>query len=222
MLDLTRGNADTMPTNRPERVVATGVGPRATLVRTNLQAMYPHVKKAWVEEAQLTAILGNRASTLKSLRSGVCCYITFIGEHLREAWFCVRSAYLAYFYFISDACGNKGGPYFPPKLDMLLAWSQLFRSKDTFGNYLNHVRTACLLVKQPVEVSAVLQRAASDPYRIEFQVFSNPALKKAKQSILSVGQFSKRERLFVQRQASCAQLLQAVVYFSFVFVQAAD
>ena len=127
------------------------------------------------------------------------------------------------FYFISDACGNKGGPYFPPKLDMLLAWSQLFRSKDTFGNYLNHVRTACLLVKQPVEVvSAVLQRAASDPYCIEFQVFSNPALKKAKQSILSAGQFSKRERLFVQRQASCAQLLQAVVYFSFVFVQAAD
>ena len=105
---------------------------------------------------------------------------------------------------------------------MLLAWSQLFRSKDTFGNYLNHVRTACLLVKQPVEVSAVLQRAASDPYCIEFQVFSNPALKKAKQSILSAGQFSKRERLFVQRQASSAQLHRAVVYFSFVFEQAAD
>ena len=47
VLDLTRGNADTMPTCRPERVVATGVGPRATLVRTNLQAMYPQVKKAW-------------------------------------------------------------------------------------------------------------------------------------------------------------------------------
>ena len=59
--------------------------------------MYPHVKKAWVEEARLTAILGNRASTLKSLRSGVCCYITFIGEHLCEAWLCVQSAYLACF-----------------------------------------------------------------------------------------------------------------------------
>ena len=66
-------------------------------MRTNLQAMYPHVKKAWVEEARLTAILGNRASTLKSLRSGVCCYITFIGEHLREVWFCVQSANLACF-----------------------------------------------------------------------------------------------------------------------------
>ena len=97
MLDLTRGNADTMPTSRPERVVATGVGPRATLVRTNLQAMYPHVKKAWVQEARLTAILGNRASTLKSLRSGVCCYITFIGEQLREVRFCVQSAFLACF-----------------------------------------------------------------------------------------------------------------------------
>ena len=54
-------------------------------------------------------------------------------------------------YLYSDACGNKGGPYFPPKLDVLLAWSQLFRSKDTFSNYLNHVRTACILVKQPIE-----------------------------------------------------------------------
>ena len=79
VLDLAKGNADTMPTSRPERVVATGVGPRATLVRTNLQAMYPHVKRAWVEEARLTAILGNRSSTLKSLRSGICCYITFNG-----------------------------------------------------------------------------------------------------------------------------------------------
>ena len=68
------------------------------------------------------------------------------------------------FRFLSDACGNKGGPYFPPKLDMLLAWSQLFRSKDTFGNYLNHVRTACLLVKQPIEVSALLHCVASDLY----------------------------------------------------------
>ena len=64
------------------------------------------------------------------------------------------------FSFLSDACGNKGGPYFPPKLALLLAWSQLFRSKDTFGNYLNHVRTACLLVKQPIEASALLQCVA--------------------------------------------------------------
>ena len=99
---------------------------------------------------------------------------------------------------------------------MLLAWSQLFRSKDTFGNYLNHVRTACLLVKQPIEVNALLPCAASDPYCIAFQVFSNPALKKAKQSILSAGQFSKRERLFVQRQARYAQLPRAVTYFSLV------
>ena len=99
---------------------------------------------------------------------------------------------------------------------MLLAWSQLFRSKDTFGNYLNHVRTACLLVKQPIEASALLQCVACALYCIVFQVFSNPALKKAKQSILSAGQFSKRERLFVQRQAYCAQFLRAVVYFSLV------
>ena len=127
------------------------------------------------------------------------------------------------FYFLSDACGNKGGPYFPPKLDMLLAWSQLFRSKDTFGNYLNHVRTACLLVKQPIEASALLQCVACALYCIVFQVFSNPALKKAKQSILSAGQFAKRERLFIQRQASCAQPLRRGCHVLLArFMQAAD
>ena len=110
VLDLTKGNADTMPTSRPERVVATGVGPRATLVRTNLQAMYPQVKKAWVEEARLTAILGNRASTLKSLRSGVCCYITFIGEHLHEVWFCMQIAYLACFDFFQMHVATRAVP----------------------------------------------------------------------------------------------------------------
>ena len=103
--------------------------------------------------------------------------------------------------FYSDTCGNKGGPYFPPKLDVLLAWSQLFRSKDTFGNYLNHVRTACILVKQPMEARESLQSASVNPTLalIVVRVFSNPGLKKAKQSIVSAGQFSKRERLFVQR-----------------------
>ena len=66
-------------------------------------------------------------------------------------------------FFYSDACGNKGGPYFPPKLDILLAWSQLFRSKDTFGNYLNHVRTACILVKQPIEACESLPSASVNP-----------------------------------------------------------
>ena len=79
-------------------------------MRTNLQAMYPHVKKAWVEEARLTAILGNRASTLKSLRSGVCCYITFIGEHLHEAWFCMQIACLACFDFFQMHVATRAVP----------------------------------------------------------------------------------------------------------------
>ena len=73
-----------------------------------------------------------------------------------------RASRMTYFY--SDACGNKGGPYFPPKLDVLLAWSQLFRSKDTFCIYLNHVRTACILVKQPIEARESLQSASVNPH----------------------------------------------------------
>jgi len=73
-----------------------------------------------------------------------------------------RASRMTYFY--SDACGNKGGPYFPPKLDVLLAWSQFFRSKDTCCNYLNHVRTACILVKQPIEARESLQSASVNPH----------------------------------------------------------
>ena len=39
-------------------------------------------KGAWVEESRIRAILGNSAATMKSLRSGVSCYITFVGAHV--------------------------------------------------------------------------------------------------------------------------------------------
>ena len=58
---------------------------------------------------------------------------------------------------VQDSCmPGKKAAYFPPKLEVLMAWAALFRSCDTFRNYYNYVRTACFLVKQPVEVCTQL------------------------------------------------------------------
>ena len=51
--------------------------------------------------------------------------------------------------------------HLPPLLDDLLAWSKLFRSHRTYGNYVNYVRTGCLLCKTSVEVDRVSRSAES-------------------------------------------------------------
>ncbi len=45
------------------------------------------------------------------------------------------------------------GRYFPPKLNVLLAWSTLFRSEGTWGNYLAYVKTATVMVEASTQVA---------------------------------------------------------------------
>ena len=80
----------------------------------------------------------------------------------------------------ADALWGGRRHYFPPVLDDLLAWTTLFRCSGTVSNYLAYVRTACLVVKAPVEV------------------FGHPALARAKASVSKSGNFSKRPRLWIQ------------------------
>ena len=40
----------------------------------------------------------------------------------------------------------------PPKLEVLLAWSRLFRCSGTLQNYLGYVKTGCMLVMAGTEV----------------------------------------------------------------------
>ena len=42
--------------------------------------------------------------------------------------------------------------HYPPSVDELLAWAKLFRCERTYSNYLNYVRTGCLLVRASTEV----------------------------------------------------------------------
>ena len=85
---------------------------------------------------------------------------------------------------------------------MLLAWSTLFRSRDTFSNYLSYVKTACLCVHAPVQASAshlrVMAPMTCPPSQYCVQVFENPGLKKAKLMIANAGQFTRRKRMWVQ------------------------
>ena len=133
------------------------VGPRAALHMLNVSDMTADVRLQWLEEARVNAVLGSCKLSLKSLRSGFSCYAAFI-----------RSA---------DPLGEA----IPPKLNMLLSWSTLFRSERTLANYLGYVKTACLLDGASVAV------------------FESDALKRAKNSVAKSQRFTKRPKLFIQR-----------------------
>ena len=42
---------------------------------------------------------------------------------------------------------------FPPPRDVILAWSTMFRSGGTFRHYLGYVKTGCMVMNKPTEVS---------------------------------------------------------------------
>ena len=75
-----------------------------------------------------------------------------------------------------------GGQYgFPPTVDALLLWSHTFRCVGTFGNYVGHLRTLCLALDVPMPAA------------------DNPAIARAKASIVKRMLFSPRPRMFIQR-----------------------
>ena len=61
--------------------------------------------------------------------------------------------FLAVLYCFLGALRPHTDTFLPPALEDLLAWSTLFRSRGTFGNYMAHVRTACIVAKASTEVS---------------------------------------------------------------------
>ncbi len=62
--------------------------------------------------------------------------------------------------FVCEPCAGAADPLryscLPPKIDVLLGWSSLFRSEGTFANYLGHVRTCCLLCRVSDKLRALL------------------------------------------------------------------
>ena len=51
---------------------------------------------------------------------------------------------------LSEIHGTE--PYFPPRLELLQAWSTLFRCAGTWQNYVGYLKTICLLVGAPMKV----------------------------------------------------------------------
>jgi hypothetical protein len=96
----------------------------------------------WVETARVEAILGSMRLSMKSLRSGLACYVAFVGRLILLGAWCGLCLCVA----VPDATRPNTTMYFPPSLSTLLAWSVLFRSKGTLTNYFGYVKTGCMLV----------------------------------------------------------------------------
>ena len=109
---------------RPIRTEAEGVGPRAALKAADLGSMDSAARAAWLEESRVDAILGSCRRSLKSVRSGIMCWMSFMRAM------------------------DPTAPFFPPQLAYLMAWSRMFRCARTFANYLGHVRTGCTVAGQ--------------------------------------------------------------------------
>jgi hypothetical protein len=142
---------------RPKNNLAEGCGPRGALrkVVEGLESEFD--KQAFVQKAALDAILGACPKSMNSVRCGIRCYVAY-----------------------AQAMQPEGYRYFPPKLDILLSWSTLFRSEGTWANYIGYVRTACILIKAPVDV------------------FSDPAMRRAKIAIRKRCLFTSRKTMFLQ------------------------
>ena len=123
------------------------------------------------------------------------------------------------YWMLSDQVATVRGKYLPPSLEMLLSWSTLFRSKRTFSNYCGHVRTACLLCKTSTKVRSCELFVKSNiacHVLLVCEVFDDPALRRAKESIEKRGLFASRPRMFIQRHAqivySCVHLVLALAW----------
>lgn len=72
-----------------------------------------------------------------------------------------------------------GKPNLPPSVEMLQAWSANFRCHRTFGNYIAHVKTACMVAGVATDTC------------------DHPAVKRARQAIAKRGDFRPRAQMHV-------------------------
>ena len=119
-------------------VDATGMGPRKCLKSLQLRDRPLHEKDDWFSQAHQHAMLGSCQKSLKSVKSGVLCFVAFA----------VNAGAPAHGAHAYDSM-------FPPSVSMLVAWSLTFRCHKTFGNYLTHVKCFCLVLSRPVQVNGL-------------------------------------------------------------------
>ena len=181
---------------QPINSASAGLGPMAALRSLDERRLGPDEKLTWLEESRLDAILGASSCSHKSVRSGIRCWMAFVGTHVLLAAVCPVLV-------LSLGCADKYDPvkkrYFPPPLDLLLSWTTIFRSGQTLRNYLGYVQTGCLLFNVSVKVGAGTRVWSTDSVHQCGQVFEEPALKKAKRSVDKALNFKRREKMFISR-----------------------
>ena len=133
---------------RPPNTAAARRGPMAAMQATNEKVVSERDRLEFLEESRLDAILGSCSRSHKSVRSGIRCWMAFVGEASTP---CVSPCLL-----VACLCADKYDPvlkrYFPPPIDLLLSWTTMFRSAQTLGNYLGYVQTGCLIASAPTQV----------------------------------------------------------------------
>ena len=110
-----------------------------------------------IASAELDAVLDSCARSMPSVRSGMLCYMAFVGP-------LVPRLLLACLLPLppSDKAFPSAKAYFPPEVRWLQVWSTMFRQggrrtlhrsclhqflrhAGTFSNYCGYVKTGCLL-----------------------------------------------------------------------------
>ena len=156
---------------RPTPIVdASAQGPCLTIKSME----FPKVassRRVWFAHARMAAVLGSCPKSLESFRSGLRCYMKFAVK----AYGCVADG-------------------FPPSVDGILAWSNIFRCVGTFTNYVAHVRCAC----------CALNVQCPQP--------GDPAIARAKVTVVKRMVESDKPRMFIQR--ALVRRLIAVTYQS--------
>jgi len=87
-------------------------------------------------------------------------------------------------------------PYLPPRTNVLLAWSTLFRSAGTWRNYSGYVKTCCIALGYSTKVRVVFI-SFTVSLIVVLQVFDEPALKRATRSIRARGSFQPRRKMWI-------------------------
>ena len=108
------------------KLTVMGCGPRKSIFEIRQGCHTQQDRDLWLALSKLEAICGGcQHSTIESTISGLRCWAAFANEIV----------------------GVPEGKELPPSTAGLVAWSRVFRCKNTFQKYVGKVRVACLLAE---------------------------------------------------------------------------
>ena len=132
-----------------------GLGPEAAMQKFLRDNPDPVQRKKCAAGARARVLLGSCPKTHKEFLSGVTRWARFARNVL-----------------------GLEGQEFPPSVEGLLAWSEMFRVAGTFQNYVGHVSLACQILGLPSEAcrSPEIQRARRAIEKLGGQLARNSCL----------------------------------------------